>query len=101
MRTELHPERQLGTSDEAGLIWALFRLAFLLAFLIVWSLRAGVGAPLTGPASSVIIAAGVYCLIVMLLYARFGRLPFLRPVTVLIDLFFVTACLGVPEAAVC
>jgi len=101
MRAELHSERHVGTSDEAGLIWALFRLAFLLAFLIVWMLRGrGMGAPLTSPAPAVVIAAGVYCLIIMLLYARFGQLSYLRPVTVVIDLLFVTACLGVPIAAV-
>ncbi|MGD8237122.1 MAG: PP2C family protein-serine/threonine phosphatase [Armatimonadota bacterium] len=83
------------------MIWALFRLAFLLAFLIRWNLpEGGLGAPLTGWAGGVVIAAAAYCLVVMVMYARYERLPGLRPATVVIDLLFVTACLGVPEASV-
>ena len=101
MPRERRLHRELGTSDEAGIIWALFRLAFLLAFLIVWhGAEAGLGAPLTQPAHVIFMAAAVYCFLVLLVYARFGEMPFLRPVTVAIDLGFVTACLGVPEASV-
>jgi serine phosphatase RsbU (regulator of sigma subunit) len=77
--------------EEAGLVAIIFRLAFLLAFLLVSQLAvARIIFTLSPQAYYVVIGAAVYCFAVLLVYAFRGDIGWLRPVTVVVDLGLVT-----------
>ncbi len=85
--------------EEAGLVAIFFRLAFLLAFLVVSQLAVAAGfLTLSTVAYYVVIGAAVYCFVVLLVYAFHGDVVWLRPLTVGIDLGLVTVLIvSTPE----
>lgn len=90
----------LAEREEAGLVAIIFRLAFLLAFLVVCMVNLAVRpAFLPGIRYGLVIGAAVYCWAVLVIYARCGYVPWLRPVTLVIDLGLVTILIvSVPAA---
>jgi serine phosphatase RsbU (regulator of sigma subunit) len=84
--------RRVPVSEEVALVSAIFRLAFLLAFLIVAQIGESTRVVrLTATAEAVVVGASLYCLLVLIGYAHWGERPWMRPIVSLLDLALVTA----------